>query len=125
MAGKYDVQWANGASFQVFKKGSRIEIEGSIDDRYDGLTVYLDDTNTTATREQVPAVSTDGYTIQLDLGDHISPGHRAVLVEWQDPASGKWTVFGEVFVGDPDGAGGFGGEQDSGTPEEEPERRKG
>lgn len=114
MAGRYDVQWANGASFQVFKKGSRIEIEGSADDRYQFLAVYLDNTNTSELRELVPATSSNGYTIELDLGDHLSPGHRAVLVEWQDPDSGKWTVFGEIFVGDPEGAGGFGGEQDTG-----------
>jgi hypothetical protein len=114
MAGIYTIQWANGASFQVFKQSSRVEIEGTVDDGYQGLAVFFDDTNQSTTRYQVAAGSTDGRTIEITLDEHLSPGHRAVMVEWYDRESKTWTLFGEIFVGDPDGAGGFGGQQDTG-----------
>jgi len=114
MAGTYTIQWANGASFQVFKLGSQVEIEGTVDDGYLGLRVFFVDTNQSTTPYEVPAGSTDGRTIEATLDEHLSPGHRAVMVEWYDHESETWTLFGEIFVGDPDGAGGFGGQQDTG-----------
>jgi hypothetical protein len=117
MAGIYNIQWANGASFQVFTAKSKIEIVGSVADRYDGLQVFFIDSNLGEGSQEVTAVSNDGYTIEITLAGS-GANSRAVMVEWLEGSAQVWTLFGEVFVGDPDGAGGFGGEQNTegGTP---------
>jgi hypothetical protein len=114
MAGSYRIQWANGLSFEVFRRDSLVEIVGSAEQGYAGVEVFLQDTNVSADRHQVEAQSRDGRTIEIELDDEVGTAHRGVMVEWTDSTSGARTLFGEIFVGDPDGAGGFGGQQDTG-----------
>lgn len=107
---KFNVKWANGKAFQIFNLKSQIEV----DENGTLVSVTFNQTNQDPTTPvSVPAKS-DGCIIELDLSQFLPPGYEGVMVEWKrDPAS-KRMLFGEVFFGDPDGAGGFGGEQDPG-----------
>ncbi len=110
----YKTQWANGMCFDVFTNNSQIEIRGSIPYTDDDLHVSFVNTSLGPGLVKVKAVSNDGYTIEIDLNQELGHGFRAVAVEWFDEISRKTTLIGEIFIGDPNGAGGFGGEQDSG-----------
>lgn len=118
MARTYDVQWANGESFKVFKSSSQIEIDGWAGPDYKDAVVTFINSNLGQGAYQIPAqdvTSNDGYTLEITLLPGTEDEARAVMVEWLDTSSNTWTLFGEVFVGDPNGAGGFGGEQGGGS----------
>lgn len=110
----YKTQWANGMCFNVFSNNSQIEIRGSVPYTKDDLLVSFVNTSLGLGLVQVTAISNDGYTIEVDLNKELGHDIRAVMVEWFDELSRQTTLIGEIFIGDPNGAGGFGGEQDSG-----------